>query len=145
MTTEDVLPSPETPFGERVRTRLKAEQVIWLTTVSKDGTPQPNPVWFLWTGDDEIIAYSDHKAHRLAHIEAHPQVSLHFNGTSTGGDIIVMTGRAELADDLPAPDASPQYLAKYREDMISVVGSVEQFAATYSAPIRIRITRVRGF
>ncbi|WAX58089.1 hypothetical protein M6B22_04785 [Jatrophihabitans cynanchi] len=36
-----VLPAAGTPFGDRVRERLADEQVIWLTTVGADGTPQP--------------------------------------------------------------------------------------------------------
>jgi len=36
---ESVLPDPSTPFGERVRRRLSEEQVIWITTVGKDGAP----------------------------------------------------------------------------------------------------------
>jgi PPOX class probable F420-dependent enzyme len=145
MTTAEVFPDPETSFGRRVRERLRDEEIVWLTTVGSDGTPQPNPVWFLWTGDNEVIVYSDNKAHRLAHIDAHPQVSLHFNGTSTGGDVVVMRGHAERADDIPGPDVSPPYLAKYRDKMIGVVGSLESFATTYSAPVRIHISRVRGF
>ena len=47
-----VLPDAGTPFGDRVRERLVDEQVIWLTTVGADGTPQPNPVWFLWTPEE---------------------------------------------------------------------------------------------
>jgi hypothetical protein len=46
----DVLPDPETPFGEKVARRLRTEMVIWFTTVGADGTPQPNPVWFLAEG-----------------------------------------------------------------------------------------------
>lgn len=36
-----------TEYGARVARRLQDEQVIWLTTVGRDGTPQPNPVWFI--------------------------------------------------------------------------------------------------
>ncbi|WP_129667310.1 TIGR03667 family PPOX class F420-dependent oxidoreductase [Phytoactinopolyspora endophytica] len=146
MTIADVLPNPESPFGRRVRERLKDEQVVWLTTVGRDGAPQPNPVWFVWTGDDEVVVYSDHKANRLAHIAARPEVSLHFNSAASGGDVVILKGLAERADDdLPRPDESPQYLAKYRDDMIKVTGSLEAFSGTYNAPVRIRITRVRGF
>ena len=38
-----VLPDPQSPFGARVRERLRDENVIWFTTVGADGTPQPNP------------------------------------------------------------------------------------------------------
>jgi len=41
---ESTLPDPSTAFGERVRRLLRDERVIWITTVGKDGTPQPNPV-----------------------------------------------------------------------------------------------------
>ena len=45
-----VLPDPATPFGACVAQRLREDAVIWLTTVAANGTPQPNPVWFLWDG-----------------------------------------------------------------------------------------------
>jgi len=46
-----VFPDPNTPFGERVQRRLATSKVIWLTTVGADGTPQPNPVWFVVDGE----------------------------------------------------------------------------------------------
>ncbi len=30
-------------YDERVRRQLTGEMTIWLTTVGRDGTPQPNP------------------------------------------------------------------------------------------------------
>ncbi len=42
-----------TEFGKHVAQRLQHEQVIWLITISAEGTPFPRPVWFLW--DDESI------------------------------------------------------------------------------------------
>jgi hypothetical protein len=40
--TADVLPDAGTPFGQRVRTRLRSDTVIWIVTVGADGRPQPN-------------------------------------------------------------------------------------------------------
>ena len=40
--------------GERVRRRLTGEMTIWLTTVGRDGTPQPNLVGLLWDGGDSL-------------------------------------------------------------------------------------------
>jgi PPOX class probable F420-dependent enzyme len=145
MTVADVLPDAATSFGERVRARLRDERIVWLTTVSSDGTPQPNPLWFIWTGDDSVVVYTTPHTHRLAHIDSRPQVSLHFNATRDGGDVVVLRGHAERADDLPAADQLPDYLAKYADDMVAVVGSVEQFASTYHTPLRIRLTGARGF
>ena len=59
---------PDTPFGARVRERLRDEHVVWLTTVGADGTPQPNPVWFLWDGADRVLVYNDNRSRRLARL-----------------------------------------------------------------------------
>ena len=101
-----VLPDPATPFGRRVRDRFRDEEVIWLTTVGRDGTPQPNPVWFSWPSEEEILTYNMPAAHRLAHIAERPAVSLHFNSAEDGNDVVVARGIAERADDEPPPHAS---------------------------------------
>lgn len=110
----DTLIDATTDFGRRVRERLTEESVAWLTTVGRDGTPQPNPVWFLWDGDSEVVVYTLPSAHRLTHIAERPQVALHLNSDVGGGDVAVLRGVAEVADDLPAADVSEPYLASTR-------------------------------
>lgn len=139
------LPDPASPFGRRVRDRFRDEEVIWLTTVGRDGTPQPNPVWFIWQGDEQILTYNTPTAHRLAHIAARPAVSLHFNSAADGNDVVVARGIAERADSEPPPHESTGYLAKYRAAMLEISGSLEAFAAEYPVPVRIRMTRIRGY
>ena len=78
-----------TPFGKRVAERLRSEKVAWLTTVGKDGAPQPNPVWFMWDGADGVVVYNAVGAHRMQHIKARPEVSLNFNTGAGGNDIVV--------------------------------------------------------
>ncbi len=39
---------PTTPIGQTIARRLRDEQLIWLTTIDENGTPQPLPVTFLW-------------------------------------------------------------------------------------------------
>src|ERR671923_2283521 len=106
---EDFLPAPGTPFGERVRRRLREETVIWLTTVGSDCTPQPNPVWFLWE-DDSLLLYNWHRAHRLQHVRARPRVSLNFNGDRRGDDVVVITGRAQVSESDPPPHEHEGYV-----------------------------------
>jgi PPOX class probable F420-dependent enzyme len=67
-------PPTSTPFGERVARRLREEKLAWLT-VGADGTPQPNPVWFLWEGDT-ILIYSMTHAARVANIKHMPRIFL---------------------------------------------------------------------
>lgn len=68
-----------TEFGQRVIRRLAEEHLIWLTTVSSDGTPQPRPVWFLWDGETFLI-YSKSNTYKLNHIVRRPQVALNLDG-----------------------------------------------------------------
>jgi PPOX class probable F420-dependent enzyme len=138
------LPDPATPFGRRLADRLRDGQVIWLTTVGADGTPQPNPVWFLWT-DDHVLVYSLTGAHRLAHIRQRPRVSLHFDEDGAGTHSMVLTGHAEILTGWPPPHEMPSFLDKYRDGMTRVSGSPAAFGAAYAVPIRVRITRVRGY
>lgn len=39
---------PDTAINARVQKRLREEEIAWITTVRRDGQPQPVPVWFLW-------------------------------------------------------------------------------------------------
>jgi PPOX class probable F420-dependent enzyme len=141
---EAVLPDAASSFGERVRRRLREERVIWLTTVGADGTPQPNPVWFLW-GDESFLVYNRPDARRLQHVRSRPHVSLHFDGNRQGGDIVVFTGRAQVLEGRPPPDQVPEYVAKYRDAMLRVSGDLDAFAAQYPVPLLVRVRRVRGF
>lgn len=141
----DVVPDRSTAFGAQVHQRLAEEQVIWLTTVGRDGTPQPNPVWFLWEGGDSILTYAWSKANRLTHIRRRPRISLNLNSGAGGDGIVVLTGTAEIVADHPPANENTAYLEKYRNGIERVSGSPEAFAETYSVAVRIRLTRVRGF
>ncbi len=135
---------PDSDFGARVRSRLDAEKVVWLTTTGADGTPQPNPVWFLWEeGSESVLVYNANDANRLDHVASRPRVSLNFDGNGQGGNVVVLAGVAEQAD-VPSADQHDGYLAKYAADVERVGGDAASFAQRYSVPLRIRITKVRG-
>jgi len=137
------LPDASTPFGDRVRRRLRDDVVVWLTTVGRDGTPQPNPVWFLWDGDT-VLVYNRPDARRLQHVRTRPRVSLSFD-SDQGGNVVVITGRAELVEGEPPPDRVREYVAKYDRRMVGVSGSHEAFGRAYPVALRITPLTVRGF
>jgi PPOX class probable F420-dependent enzyme len=141
----NVVPDADTEFGTRVRRRLAEATVGWLTTVGRDGTPQPNPVWFLWDGEDSVLVYNRPDANRLTHVKDRPRVSLNLDGNGAGGDIIVVTGTAEVAEDVPLAQHNPEYLAKYAEGAARVSGDVESFGNAYPVALRITVTKIRGF
>jgi len=132
-----------TEFGARAARRLRGDLLAWLTTVDGRGTPQPIPVWFLWDGDREVLIYSRPGTAKLPNIERNPRVSLHLDGNGQGGDVVVCLGAARLSDDPPA-DRVADYVAKYAPLIERNRWSAESFAADYSVPLRITITRIRG-
>src|SRR5262245_53163822 len=102
-----------TELGARVDRRLREEPVSCLPTVRPDGTPEPSPVWFLWDGQ-ALLIYSQ-QTRKLRNIEANPRVALNFDGDSRGGNIIVISGQAEIASDAPAANEVPAYVQKYQQ------------------------------
>jgi len=132
-----------TEFGARVARHLREEIVVWLTTVSATGAPLPMPVWFHWDGADSVAMYSRETA-RVRNIDGNPRVSLNFTGDGRGGDIVVLSGIAELGGGLPPADRFPGYLATYDSHIARLGLTPESFAERYRVPVRIRVTRVRG-
>ena len=131
-------------FGARVARHLREDVVVWLTSVSPRGAPLPMPVWFVWDGDETVTVYSL-EGTRIRNIEANPRVTLNFPGDRLGDDVVVLSGRAEIARDAPPVDRAADYRSKYDEHIARIGMTPETFAQRYRVPLRIRITRVRGY
>jgi len=129
-------------LGVRAEKRLSEEYVVWLTTVSPDFTPQPNPVWFYWDGKGFLI-YSQPSAQKVRNIALHPRVSVNFQADNEGGNVVVLTGTASI--DKKPPPHDPRYLQKYRNHIPMIGHTPESLAASYSVLIRVAPTRLRGF
>jgi len=130
-----------TKLGVRAAKRLHEEQIIWLTTTSADGTPQPNPVWFYWNGE-KILVYSQPSSHKLKNIRRNPRVSLNFQADAEGGDIVVLTGKASIDEK---PKHEPRFIEKYRETIPKIGETPETLARSYSVLIQILPDKLRGF
>lgn len=133
-----------TEFGARVIRKIAEEQVIWLTTIKPDGTPQPTPVWFLWNGETFLI-YSQPNTYKLRNIASNPRVSMNFNCTESGGDVVVFFGEAYIDKNTPPAHHNPDYIKKYREGIADIDMTPESFSGSYQVPIRVKPERVRGF
>ncbi len=133
-----------TEFGQRATRRLHEAIIGWLTTVSPDGTPQPVPIWFLWDGDSSILLYSRPEKRKLRNLAAHPRVSLNLDSDGLEADIVVCWGEARVSDDPPA-DQVDDYIAKYAGRIEALGWTPASFAADFSVPLRIRLTRIHGW
>ena len=133
-----------TDFGARVARRLRDEQIVWLTTVGATGTPQPVPVWFHWDGETFMI-FSEPNTAKVRHIRAQPRVALNFHTDQSGGDVVVFTGHARIAEVAPPEARMTMYVAKYAEGIKHLGLTPEKLAATYSTVILMTPDKVRGF
>ncbi len=130
-------------FGRRVTRRLRDDRIIWLTTVSREGTPQPRPVWFLWNGESFLI-YSRPNTAKFRHIQHNPSVALNLDGDGLGGDIVVFTGQAEIETSASGADHDSEYIQKYTTGLERIGMTAEQFAASYSVALRVIPKHLRG-
>lgn len=127
--------------GARAAERLATSRVLWMTTVSPDGTPQSSPIWYVWDGGD-FLMYSLESA-RIRNLAAHRRVSLNLDGNGMGGDIVVVEGTAKVDRSLPSAARNPAFLAKYGPVMEARGWAPEWFAGRYSVPVVISPTRYR--
>lgn len=130
-----------------VKRRLTEEYVAWLTTVGSDLSPQPRPIWFIWEADKgTFLIYSQPHAHKVRHIEQHPNVAVHFNTDATGdNDVLVFIGKAEIDRDALPPHKVRAYMRKYRDGIAGLNMSPEDMSREYSVAIRVTPTSVRGW
>jgi PPOX class probable F420-dependent enzyme len=137
-------PDAHAPFDARAAARidrmLRAESVVWVSTVCPDGSPHLVPIWFSWDGDTVLIASKPH-AKKVANLRANPSVMLALGEPEDDFDVGMIQGIAELPAE-PASELLPaSHLAKYRAQMAAIGLTPDEFLRTYSQVIRIRPTR----
>ena len=124
---------------QEVSSRLSSDNYCWLTTVAKSGQPVPRLIWFYFDGTD-LTVYSMPQAAKVAHVKAHPQVSLNLDSDGNGGGIIVVGGTAAVdATDVDCRDDEP-YWAKYRDDAAQF--GLTEAMSSYSTRLKITPARV---
>jgi PPOX class probable F420-dependent enzyme len=133
---------PGAAKGARADARLHSELVVWLITVSPQGSPVPTPVWFWWDGL-EVIVYSQRDKPKLRHIASNPRVSLAMRTDELGDEITVIAGQAVVDPSLPSAADHDGYRAKYAGLIERLGADPEAFAGEYAIPIRITPTRLR--
>jgi len=129
-------------INEKVAQRLQDEQIIWLTTVRADGTPQPTPVWFLWT-DNAFLIFTQPAALKVRNIQANPTVALNFHTDLDGGSVVVFTGTALLDPNSVSGEERAAYLKKYAEGIKMIEMTPESMEEVFSAALRVTPTRLR--
>jgi PPOX class probable F420-dependent enzyme len=124
---------------QEVSSRLTSDHYGWLTTVAKSGQPVPRLIWFYFDGT-RLTVYSMPRAAKVAHIQAHPEVSLNLDSDGNGGGIIVVGGVAAVdATGVDCRDDEP-YWAKYGDEAARF--GLTDAMATYSTRLTITPSKV---
>jgi PPOX class probable F420-dependent enzyme len=124
---------------QEVTDRLISDHYGWLTSVAKSGQPVPRLIWFYFDGA-QLTVYSMPQAAKVAHIKAHPKVSLNLDSDGNGGGIIVVGGVAMVdATDVDCREDEP-YWAKYSDEAAKF--GLTEAMASYSTRLKITPTKV---
>lgn len=93
--------------------RLVANRNFWVVTVSADGRPHALPVWGVWDGGENRLAFScGPRSRKARNLKANPQVAIMTEDTV---ECLSLEGRAAPVHDGGRQDVwIERYLAKYR-------------------------------
>ena len=130
--------------GAHIDARLRAEPIIWLSSVRPDGRPHLVPVWFLWDGAG-ILIFSKPAAQKVRNLRHSPQVMLALDSADEGEDVVLLEGRAELLGDDAPRSTLPEYAEKYAALMARIGMAADWHAAEYSQAIRVNVERLVRF
>jgi PPOX class probable F420-dependent enzyme len=119
---------------------LERQTVVWVSSVRPDGTPHLLPLWFVWDGDS-ILVFSKPHAQKVRNVQASPRVMVAVGEPDADWDVELVEGVAELVAPAAKGELPDSFAAKYRDLMARAGTTGEEFAQTYSQPIRIRPTR----
>ena len=134
-----------TEFGAKTARRVTEDKLAWLTTVDSRGTPQPNPVWFLWDNGSFILFSKPNQA-KLTNIARSGRVSFNFEVTEDEEQITIFTGHAELVDrSAISQDILDRYAEKYAQGMINIQLPRPQYEAAYTEVICVTPEKLRGW
>lgn len=130
---------PVSALSADVQRRLEEEEIVWFTTVNAKGVPTPNPVWFLWDGEN-ILVFSQPASFRVRNIRNNAQVALTLQGVDgLGNNVVIINGRADLRpDNRGIPEA---YWKKYKRLLQDM--SPDEMTASYNVEIRVKPWRIR--
>ena len=121
--------------------RLRAELMMWLSTVRPDGRPHLVPVWFLWDGR-AILIFSQPNQQKLRNLQHNPNVMVALDTAGQGDDVVMIEGKAELLNDPAVSAALPAYAEKYKQRLELYGWTGEAMAQDYSQAIRITPTKI---
>ncbi|MEO8510903.1 MAG: pyridoxamine 5'-phosphate oxidase family protein [Chloroflexota bacterium] len=144
---EDVPGDAPTPLhcDDTCEKRLRTEPVVWLSTIDAQGFPHIVPVWFVWDGE-AFVVFSKPHARKVQAIRRQARVALALGEPCDDFDVQLIEGHATV---LPATTAQllrdaaigREHARKYAAQLFALGIDAAEYAATYSAVVRVEPTR----
>src|SRR5207244_10800804 len=94
--------------------------------------------------DRSTLRYSRAEKPKVANVAANANVSLNLDSDGIEADIVVVWGQMHVSDDPPSNEV-PAYVEKYAGRIEALGWTPESFAADFSVPLRIDISRIHGW
>ena len=135
---------PAAPPSVALDSRIRAESIAWLTTVSSGGRPHIVPIWFAWDGR-EFLFFTKPGAKKVGNIRSNPAVMLALGDPEADFDVLLVEGLAVVLGSSTRDLAPPTFFLGYAERMAAIGLSRHEFLATYSLAIHMRPTRYLGW
>jgi PPOX class probable F420-dependent enzyme len=129
----------------RVQRFLETEPVIWLSSIrGLDGAPHLVPTWFAWDGE-AILIRSKPEACKVRNLRRDPRAMLALGDAEDDFDVGLLEARADVSDASPGAHLPPAFVTKYQDRIAGLGLTPAEFAATYSATIRLTPVRALGW
>jgi PPOX class probable F420-dependent enzyme len=120
--------------------RRRSATAVWIASVRPDGAPHLIPLWFAWDGDD-LVVLSKPNAQKVRNLRRDPRVLVALGSVGDGMDVDLLEGVGEVLEAQSASVVPAAGFARYAGLMARLGLTIDAFFATYSQPIRIRLTR----
>ena len=129
------------PSTERA---LRDSRVLWLSSVSTDGSPHIVPAWFVWD-EERIVLFSKPNARKIRNLRCHPRAMVALGDPSPNFDVELIEADAETPAATARETMPPAFAAKYRRLLRRAGLTAGRFGEVYSQPIVLRPTRFLGY
>jgi PPOX class probable F420-dependent enzyme len=91
-----------------------------------------------------VVSIYSQRGARVRNIAANPKVTLNSDGDGHGGDVVVLSGTAHVDADAPTAAANAAWLDKYAAQIEQRGMTPASYAARFSVPVGIQLTRLDG-
>lgn len=136
-----------TDEDEKALELLASRQIGWFSTIGRDGSPRAVPVWFWWE-DGLVYVLTEPTTRKVAHVRRGSPVLFHLETGSTGDDVVIMHGSAEILPESTAQWLAPRrdgYEKKYADAIVAYGMSLDQIAEVYSTTIVFTPERAKSW